>query len=248
MRSVRLEKREELEKLLPGLSAGDCLEVESLDVLASDSRELLAVAAKLSERGAELTSLREDLDTRREADAGFFRICAALAALDRQSQREKQRAGIERAREAGRYRGRKPIAIDDELFEGVVQRWQNGQITARQAMEKLNLKPNTFYRRIKEREVQKMKDYKEMGKDIRTEIHEIKEAAKQGHEDLKELRKQVHAEVKEVSGKIELHDAERELRRERRRVEAAYDEGVKEMKKEVEAETRELKKLISDAE
>ena len=48
-------------------------------------------------------------------------------------------------------KGRKPIALDDDLFDCVVRRWQSGEITARAAMQELDLKPNTFYRRVKER-------------------------------------------------------------------------------------------------
>ena len=100
------------------------------------------------------------------------------------------REGVERAKEEGRYKGRKPIAVDEGLFDSVVSLWQSGQITARDAMARLDLKPNTFYRRIKEREEQKMKDYKKVEHEIRDEI---KEAAKQSRRDLDELKKQVDA-------------------------------------------------------
>ena len=37
------------------------------------------------------------------------------------------------------------------MFDSILERWKNGEITARQAMAELDLKPNTFYRRVKER-------------------------------------------------------------------------------------------------
>ena len=118
------------------------------------------------------------------------------------------------------------------------------KITARQAMAKLDLKPNTFYRRIKEREDGKMTDMKKAGHEIR---EEIREAAKQSRRDLDELKKQVRAEAKEVKKaadeKLELHDVERELRKDRIRAEIEYHDSVKQLKKEVEAEAKELRKL-----
>ena len=133
----------------------------------------------------------------------------------------------------GKYRGRKPIVIDEGLFDQVVQLWQSGQISARQAMARLELKPNTFYRRIKEREEQKMKDYKQVEHEIRSEI---KEAARQSRKDLDELKKQVRSEAKELKKtadeKLELHDVEREMRHERIRAEVEHHDAVRQMKKD----------------
>jgi hypothetical protein len=35
-------------------------------------------------------------------------------------------------------------------MRAVCQKWRQGEITAKKAMEIMNLKPNTFYRRVKE--------------------------------------------------------------------------------------------------
>ena len=40
--------------------------------------------------------------------------------------------------------------IDKDLFAGVVKLWRAGEITAVEAMKRLDMKPNTFYRRVKE--------------------------------------------------------------------------------------------------
>ena len=123
------------------------------------------------------------------------------------------------------------------------------QIGARQAMARLDLKPNTFYRRIKEREEQKMKDYKKVEHEIRSEI---KEAARQSRKDLDELKKQVRSEAKEIKKaadeKLELRDVEREMRHDRIRAEVEHHDVVKQMKKDVEAEAKELKKLVGEKE
>lgn len=69
------------------------------------------------------------------------------------SNREAQRVGIERAKAQGKYHGRKRITVDNELFETVYTKWKSGDITATSAMQKLGLKPNTYYRRVKEYEI-----------------------------------------------------------------------------------------------
>ena len=80
-------------------------------------------------------------------------------------------------------RGRKPIAFDETLFDQVVQRWLAGEITARSAMQELDLKPNTFYRRVKER----YQDMDELRK-------ELKKAANRIRKEIKAITKQIRLE------------------------------------------------------
>ena len=77
-------------------------------------------------------------------------VFAALAELERENILQRQAEGIAIAKKQGKYKGRQPIKIDESLFKSVCKRWKNGEITAKQAMQRLELKPNTFYRRVKE--------------------------------------------------------------------------------------------------
>ena len=247
MRTITCEDRSSLQAAVEELAPGDCLEVPGLSEAADSPRELLTVLAAVGGKGADLVSRREEIDTRGGQGAAFFALCRALNAWDMTGRRERRREGVERAREEGRYKGRKPIAVDEGLFESVVELWQSGQISARQAMARLDLKPNTFYRRIKEREEQKMKDYKKVEHEIRDEI---KEAARQSRRDLDELKKQVREEAREVKKaadeRLELHDVEKELRHDRIRAEIEHRDSIRQMKKDVEAEAREFKKQMEE--
>ena len=234
---------EELREALDALEKGDCLQVDSFAAVAASRDELLEAVEKVAACGADFVSLHEGVDTRSEGGKLFFPMCRSL----RELRPARRRDGVERAKEEGRYKGRRPIAVNEELFDSVVSLWQNGQITAREAMSRLDLKPNTFYRRIKEMEELKMKDYKKVEHEIRDEI---REAAKQSRRDFDELKKQVRAEAKEVKKaadeKLELHDVERELRHDRIRAEAEHNDVVRQLKKDVEAEAKELKKLMEE--
>ncbi|MBR0040264.1 MAG: recombinase family protein [Oscillospiraceae bacterium] len=245
MGTVHLNDRDDLRSALARLAPGDCVEADSLSVLADNARGLLAALIRIDDCGADFVSLREGIDTRGGQGQSFFALCRALNESELSARR---RDGVERAKEEGRYKGRKPIAVDEGLFDSVVALWQSGQITAREAMARLDLKPNTFYRRIKEMEDLKMKDYKKVQQEIK---EEIKEAAKQSRKDLDELKKQVKAEAKEVKKaadeKLELHDVEREMRHDRIRAEVEQRDAVRQMKKDVEAEAKELKKLMENS-
>lgn len=245
MSTIEIKEPAALGAALETLQPGDCLLAESFSALARSVGELLKLAEAVEKKQAVLVSRAEGVDT---ADDGgfFFRVCAGLAGLEGT---QRRREGVERAKADGRYKGRKPIAVDEALFDETVARWEQGEITAREAMRSLALKPNTFYRRIKEREETKMKEYKQVEKEIRQELRETSRQSKKAMDD---LRKQVRAEAKELKKtaeeKLDLRDVERELRRDRRNAEAEYKDELRQMKKDVENETAELKKLLEGEE
>jgi DNA invertase Pin-like site-specific DNA recombinase len=72
-----------------------------------------------------------------------------MAELERGYILERQAEGIALAKREGKYKGRAPIAVDEEKFRRVCTRWREGKITAVQAMAEVELKPNTFYRKVK---------------------------------------------------------------------------------------------------
>lgn len=147
----RPERRDALKELLLQLGEGDTLVISSFDQVARSSRDLVMLVARLVEHHVFFVSLQENVNTESEQGQYLMNICQALLDLDEKGRRERQREGIERARSEGKYRGRKRIAVDEAAFSETVERWHQGEITARQAMAELKLKPNTFYRRVKER-------------------------------------------------------------------------------------------------
>ena len=76
-------------------------------------------------------------------------VFGALAELERENILERQRESIEIAKSEGKYKGRKPIDNEAQM-KALCKKWRAGEITATAAMKELGLKPNTFYRRVKE--------------------------------------------------------------------------------------------------
>ncbi len=48
----------------------------------------------------------------------------------------------------GKYTGRKPLEQQD--FDMVIASWKRGEITAKQAMQRLKLSKTTFYRKVRD--------------------------------------------------------------------------------------------------
>ena len=142
--------REQLKALLSFARKGDTIITESISRIARNTRDLLNIVDQLSNRGIEFISLKEKIDTSTPQGKFMLTVFAAMAELERESILERQKEGIALAKEAGVYQGRQKIKIDRTKFESICKEWRKGNITATEAMKRLELKPNTFYRRVEE--------------------------------------------------------------------------------------------------
>lgn len=143
-------ERPQLQAMLDYVREGDVVYVESYSRLARSTSDLLNIVDQLTKKGAGFVSLHENFDTTTPQGRLMLTIFAGLAAFEREQLLQRQREGIAQAKERGAYKGRQPIAVDEEAFIREVKTWKDGQQTATAAMKKLGLKPNTFYRRVKE--------------------------------------------------------------------------------------------------
>lgn len=104
--------RPALRECLATLRKGDVLVVTKPDRLARSTRDLLSIVEDLSARGTGLILLSmggERLDTRNPTSKFMLTMLAAVAEFERLLMLERQREGIARAREAGKYKGRKAV-------------------------------------------------------------------------------------------------------------------------------------------
>ncbi|MGL4549507.1 recombinase family protein, partial [Eubacterium aggregans] len=147
--------RPQLKAMLDYVRKGDTVVVESYSRLARSTKDLLSIVDELSSKGVQFISQKENIDTTTPQGRLMLTIFAGLAQFERECMLERQLEGIAIAKAEGKYKGRQPIKVDMEQFGDVYQEWKAGAITARKAMETLGLKPNTFYRRVKEYESSK---------------------------------------------------------------------------------------------
>lgn len=142
--------RPQLKEMLGHLRRGDTVITESISRIARNTKDLLGIVEELQRQGVEFISLKENIDTTTPQGKFMLTVFAAMAELERESILERQREGIALAKAAGAYKGRKPVDVDGERLKAVCVRWRAGEITARAAMQEVGLKPNTFYRRVRE--------------------------------------------------------------------------------------------------
>jgi DNA invertase Pin-like site-specific DNA recombinase len=126
--------------------------VESYSRLARSIRDLFCIVETLKGKGVEFISKKEAVDTAAPAGRLMLTIFGGLYQFERECMLERQREGIREAKKAGKYKGRKPIEVDERVFKPVYDDWKAGKLTAVRAQKILKLTAPTFYRRVKEYE------------------------------------------------------------------------------------------------
>lgn len=116
--------RDALAEALEFVRDGDTLIVTRLDRLARSSQDLHNIIAGLTKKGAKFQCLQQaGVDTVSGMGKLVLAILGAVAEFEGDIRKERQREGIEKAKAAGKYRGRKPSAhvavIRDLRAQGV---------------------------------------------------------------------------------------------------------------------------------
>ncbi|TPW25982.1 recombinase family protein [Pararhizobium mangrovi] len=99
------EGRTELDTIIAFLRPGDELVVTRLDRLGRDTRDVLNLVHECEQREAHLTVLDPHVSTRGEMGHVVLTVLGMVAEMERRFIRERQREGIERAKERGAYKG-----------------------------------------------------------------------------------------------------------------------------------------------
>lgn len=155
-------KRPEYQLMKRMLRSGDILYIQSLDRLGRNKQMIL-------EEWQELIQIKEIeiivldmplLDTTRYKDLNgietlisdlILQLLSYMAEDERNRIRARQKEGVEVAIRKGVKFGRRKIEMTD-TFPSVYQEWKQQKITAVEAMNRVGMKRNTFYRRVKEYE------------------------------------------------------------------------------------------------
>lgn len=141
--------RPQLQEMLSFIRSGDCVIVESISRFARNVKDLLELIEQLQEKGVEFVSKKEAIDTTTPSGRFMLTVFAAVSELERGYLLDRQREGIAIAKTQGKYTGRKPITVDEDLWAKLYPKWQRGEVTAAEFMRRMGLKPNTFYRKVR---------------------------------------------------------------------------------------------------
>ena len=103
-------ERAELAAMLDYVRQGDTVVACKLDRIARSTQHLLSIVDRLTAKGVALKVLNIDLDTATPTGKLMLTMLGAIATFEREMMLERQADGIAKAKEAGKYLGRKPTA------------------------------------------------------------------------------------------------------------------------------------------
>ena len=138
--------RPELEKLLERLTEGDTVVVESLSRLGRSTKDLIWLMETFNERGVNLVSLKESIDTTTSMGKLLFTLMSALAQFERDVLADRTREGLAAARARGRKGGRPPV--DREAVRKAVKLYRTKEYSLKEIEELTGVKRSTLYRKI----------------------------------------------------------------------------------------------------
>jgi DNA invertase Pin-like site-specific DNA recombinase len=147
--SGTVAKRPGLEKAKELLRKGDTLVVWRLDRLGRSLRDLIEWVRYLEEKGVELKSLHEAIDTSTRTGKLTFHLFGSIAEFERDLIRERTQAGLAAARARGRRGGRRK-ALNAEKQNVAVNLYNEKTMTVDKICELMGISKPTLYSYIRE--------------------------------------------------------------------------------------------------
>jgi DNA invertase Pin-like site-specific DNA recombinase len=137
-------ERPKFTKLISKLKKGDTLVVREVSRLGRKTSEVLNLSEELQERGVKLVvdNLGE-LDIASHTGKLLFLMLSGLAEMERETMRERQQIGIERAKAEGRYKGRKSI---DKAVVDMAKELLTKGMKKKEVARQLNIGESTLYK------------------------------------------------------------------------------------------------------
>ncbi len=113
-----VQGRDELNTLLDFLRDGDELVVTRVDRLARSIRDLQNIVYDLDKKGVVLSATEQPIQTNTSAGKCFLDMLGVFSEFETNLRKERQMEGIQKAKERGVYKGRKP-SVDVEQVKAL---------------------------------------------------------------------------------------------------------------------------------
>ena len=137
-------QRPKLQEMLSFVRENDICYCVDFSRMARSCKDLLSICELLQSKGVHLVSLKENFDTSTPQGRLMLTIIAAINAFERENLLERQREGIAIAKAEGKYKGRKPVEVED--FAPYYEDYMSRRTTKGQLAKKLRISRPTLNR------------------------------------------------------------------------------------------------------
>ena len=143
------DDRPEFLRLLACAQPGDIIVIWRLDRLGRSLRHLIDTVMDLQKREINFLSLTESIDTSTPGGKFTFHLFETLAELDRDTIRQRTKAGLDAARARGRHGGRPKAIFDPEVLQRAKELHVRKEMTIPEIMDMTGFKSRaTFYKYV----------------------------------------------------------------------------------------------------
>jgi DNA invertase Pin-like site-specific DNA recombinase len=142
--------RPELQEMLDYVREGDTVYIKDFSRLARSTKDLLEIVNQLQAKKVHLVSDKENLDTSTATGILMLTVIGAINEFERANILERQKEGIAIAKRNGKYRGRKPVEVEDEVFKDNYTKYMNREITKCEFAETIKVSRPTLDKMLKE--------------------------------------------------------------------------------------------------
>lgn len=149
--SAKDTNRPQLQAMLDFAREGDTVYIHEFSRLARSTKDLLEIVEALNNKGVQLVSNKENLDTSTPTGKLMLTMIGAIAEFERQQILERQKEGIAIAKKNNKFKGRQVKAIDEELFNKCYAEYKLRKINKVQFAERLNISRPTLDKLLKDK-------------------------------------------------------------------------------------------------
>ena len=136
--------------IISGLQYGDKVIVESMESIADTTAGLTDGMFNIVTSGIDVVTESGQVLVDSMTRAAMIPYMVAQRIMSRRERISHQQAGIEQAKKDGKYAGRKPTPVDENVLRHVAKELDEGIITVEEAMKRTKINSrSTFYRKLR---------------------------------------------------------------------------------------------------
>lgn len=136
--------------VISGLQYGDKLIVDSLETIADTTAGLADGMFSIVAGGVDVVTQSGQVLVDAMTRAAMVPYMITQRIISRRERAVNRQEGIEKAKKNGKYTGRKPIEVDENVLRQVAKELDEGLITVEEAMKRVKINSkSTFYRKLR---------------------------------------------------------------------------------------------------
>ena len=149
--SAKDTNRPKLKEMIDYVREGDTVYIHDFSRLARSTKDLLEIVEYLTNKGVNLVSNKENLDTSTPTGKLMLTMIGAINEFERANLLERQKEGIAIAKQKGAYKGRKAIEIEDDKFNEEYQKYMNRELNKTELAKRLGVSRPTLDKMIRDK-------------------------------------------------------------------------------------------------